>query len=82
MYVESSIPRVEGDKAILELSVAGNGQLSCLTFYYHMYGGTTGTLNVFSGNVLVFNETGKNGQYWIEARRNIYLQRTVSFNDN
>ena len=80
MYVESSIPRVEGDKAILELSVAGNGQLSCLTFYYHMYGGYTGALNVFSGNVLVFNETGNHGQYWIEARRNIYLQRTVSFN--
>ena len=80
MYIETSSPRVVGDNAKLELSVSGNGQLSCLKFYYHMYGDTMGTLNVYSGNSLVFRSSGNSGNYWIEAKRTINLDSTVSFN--
>ena len=80
MYIETSDPRVAGDKAILEFTVCGNGQLSCLTFYYHMYGDTMGTLTVFSGNMVVFNTSGNHGHTWVEAKRTIYLNKTVSFN--
>ncbi|KAL9987247.1 hypothetical protein ACROYT_G001522 [Oculina patagonica] len=79
MFIETSYPRVAGDNAKLELSVSGNGELSCLEFYYYMYGNTVGTLTVFSGNVTVFNETGNRGQDWMEAKRTISLNKTVIF---
>ncbi|XP_078351318.1 MAM and LDL-receptor class A domain-containing protein 1-like [Oculina patagonica] len=79
MYIETSSPRVTGDNAKLELSVSGSGELACLEFYYHMYGVTMGTLNVFSGNVTVFSVSGNHGGIWIMAKRNIYLNKTVTF---
>ena len=80
MYIETSSPRVEGDNAKLEISVSGNGELSCLKFYYHMYGNTMGTLNVFSGSAVVFNASGDHGNHWIKAERTIQLDSMVSFN--
>ena len=69
MYIETSSPRVAGDNAKLEISVSGKGELSCLEFYYHMYGDTMGTLNVFSGNTVVFNLSGNQGDYWIKWKK-------------
>ena len=80
MYIETSPPRVEGDNAKLELSVSGNGELSCLEFYYHMYGDTMGTLNVFSGGAIVFNVSGNHGNHWIKAEITIKWNGIVSFN--
>ncbi|XP_078352104.1 MAM and LDL-receptor class A domain-containing protein 2-like [Oculina patagonica] len=79
MYIETSWPRVAGDNAKLELAVSGNGELSCLEFYYHMYGDTMGTLTVFSGNVVVFNMSGNHGKSWIKAEITIHLNNTVTF---
>ena len=79
MYIETSSPRKRGDNAKLQLSVSRNEQQSCLKFYYHMYGGTVGTLTVFSGNVAVFNETGYKGWKWLEAERTISSNEMVSF---
>ena len=80
MYIETSSPRVAGDNAKLELSVSANGELSCLEFYYHMYGGTMGTLNVFSGGAIVFNVSGNHGNHWIKAEITIKWNGIVSFN--
>ena len=80
MYIETSSPRVYGDNAKLEISVPGNGELSCLEFYYHMYGDAMGTLNVFSENALVFHTSGNHGNRWNKAEATIYLHDTVSFN--
>ena len=80
MYIETSSPRVAGDNAKLEFSVPGTGELSCLEFYYHMYGSTIGTLNVFSGNVVVFSLSGSQGDYWTKVEKTIYLDNTVSYN--
>ena len=79
MYIETSIPRQQGDNAKLQVSVSGNGAAACLVFYYHMYGDTIGTLNVYSGYELVFNVSGNQGNYWILARETIYLRQSVSF---
>ncbi|KAL9953498.1 hypothetical protein ACROYT_G040921 [Oculina patagonica] len=79
MYIETSPPRVAGDNAKLELSVSGNGALSCLKFYYHMYGASIGTLNVYNGNAVVFNASGNHGNYWIKAEINIFLDSTITF---
>ena len=78
MYIETSSPRRQGDNAKLQVSVSGNGAAACLVFYYHMYGGTIGTLNVYSGNELVFSVSGNQGNYWIRARETIYLRHSVS----
>ena len=78
MYIEASSPRVIGDKAKLELSLCGNGDKACLTFYYHMYGYTMGTLKVFSGNKVVFSVSGNKGNYWQKAERTINLDKNVS----
>ena len=80
MYIEASSPRQTGDYAVLELSISEGGEIACLKFYYHMYGGSMGTLTVFSGNKVVFNASGNHGDYWRQAIRTIRLQNTVSFN--
>ena len=81
MYIEASSPRRAGDYADLELSsFVSPGEVACLKFFYHMYGGSMGTLSVFSGNEVVFNATGNHGDYWRRALKTIYLQNTVSFN--
>ena len=80
MYIETSWPRVAGDNAKLQFSVSGNGGLSCLEFYYHMYGDTVGTLTVFSGSGVVFNASGNHGNTWILANVTIHLDGIVSFN--
>ena len=82
MHIEASSPRVNGDKAKLELSLCGNGDEACLTFYYHMYGYTMGTLNVFSGKKVVFSASGNKGNYWQKAERTIYLDKVVSHKCN
>ena len=79
MYIETSSPRGQGDNAKLQVSVSGNGAAACLVFYYHMYGDTIGTLNVYSGYELVFNVSGNQGNYWIRARETIHLRHSVSF---
>lgn len=79
MYIETT-PRSYGDKAKLEFSVpsAQVGKVSCLTFYYHMYGDTINTLNVYNGNAWVFHKSGNQGNVWLEAKVSLTLQRNVS----
>ena len=48
MYIETSAPQKLGDKARLitpEYNVAAGG--SCLQFFYHMWGSSTGAFNVY-----------------------------------
>ena len=78
MYIEVT-PRRQGDNAKLQVSVPRNGAAGCLVFFYHMYGDAIGTLNVYSGNQLVFSVSGNQGNYWIQARKTIYLRHSVSF---
>ena len=77
MYIEATYQN-DGDNAKLKLYLNGNGEVSCLGFYYHMYGDTIGALNVYSENHLIFSSTGNHGNLWIKAERTVYLDTTVS----
>ena len=78
IYIETTA-RQQGDNAKIQVSVSGNGAAACLVFYYHMYGDTIGTLNVYSGNELVFHVSGNQGNSWIGASKTIHLRHSVSF---
>lgn len=66
MYIETSSPRKLGDNAIIEKTVT-IGSNQCLSFYYHMYGFHTGTLNVFVGGRKVFSKSKQQGNKWFKA---------------
>ena len=78
MYIEASYPRKPGEIAKLVVTVPNNGNQSCLSFYYHMYGASAGTLNVYSGNIKVFTATGNQGDNWLIMEMNLYLNGVVS----
>lgn len=73
MYIETSSPRQQGDKAILNsprLQFSGN---MCLQFYYHMYGSAIGTLNVIINGNNVFTASGNKGNMWRRAAIDLSL---------
>lgn len=80
MYIETSSPRQYGDNAKLDYSVSSSdiGKLSCLTFYYHMYGSTINTLTVFNGNTRVFTMSGNQGSEWFKTKVTMSLKNKVS----
>lgn len=48
MHIETSSPRLQGDKArLVSLEQTSSSSDRCVTFWYHMYGQDTGTLNVY-----------------------------------
>jgi len=78
MYIETSSPRKPGENAKLVVTVPSDGKEACLSFYYHMYGDTVGTLNVYSGNNKVFNASGNQSNSWKIVERNVRLEGVVS----
>ncbi|CAH1790069.1 unnamed protein product [Owenia fusiformis] len=73
MYIETSEPRKEGDRAnlvtpVLEIKDDNN----VLEFYYHMYGEDVGALNVYTlqdgKRSLVWFKRGEVGNQWNQAR--------------
>ena len=82
MYIEASYWSL-GDNAKLEFAVPSGlvTSYSCLIFYYHMYGSSMGTLNVFNGNVKIFTKSGNQGYYWKKVSRTLYLSDVVSMID-
>ena len=67
MYIETSSPRVSGDNAKIEKSGLQFTGSTCIRFFFHMYGATIGTLNVFIAGSNVFQMTGPQGNMWKEA---------------
>ena len=80
MYIETSFPRRNGENAKLEFSVSSSdiGKLSCLKFYYHMYGETINTLNVYNGNNKTFSQSGNQGDAWVKANITMILGNKAS----
>ncbi|XP_005376906.1 PREDICTED: MAM domain-containing glycosylphosphatidylinositol anchor protein 2 isoform X1 [Chinchilla lanigera] len=88
MYIETSRPRLEGEKARLlspVFSIAPKNPYGptntayCFSFFYHMYGQHIGALNVYlrlKGQTTIENplwsSSGNKGQRWNEAHVNIY----------
>ncbi|CAF1552804.1 unnamed protein product, partial [Adineta steineri] len=78
MYIETSAPQKTGDKARLispEYDVAAGG--SCLQFFYHMWGDSTGAFNVYlkvGANLEarpLWALSGDQGDFWRPARATI-----------
>lgn len=67
VYIETSSPRVSGDNAKLIKSGLSFRTKKCLSFYYHMYGDSMGTLNVFVGQRKIFTKSGDQGNQWKKA---------------
>ncbi|XP_046860028.1 uncharacterized protein LOC124453273 isoform X2 [Xenia sp. Carnegie-2017] len=68
IYIETSSPRVLGDKAWL-VSNYFNTTTKCFTFWYHMYGSTIGSLNIYQQYMggrlkLLWTLVGNRGNQW------------------
>ncbi|XP_078360420.1 MAM and LDL-receptor class A domain-containing protein 1-like isoform X2 [Oculina patagonica] len=70
-YIETSSPRVQGDNAKLVKNGLSFSTKKCLSFYYHMYGNTMGTLNVYVGQKKIFTKSGNQGNQWTLAKVDI-----------
>ena len=79
MYIKAA-DQLSGDNAKLQLAVPMDYRISssCLTFYYHMYGASVGTLNVINGNDTIFTKSGDQGDYWRQVKRTVNLSDAVS----
>lgn len=77
VYIETSSPRVRGDKARLISPQVTFTQPTCLQFYYHMYGAEVNTLNVYqmTGGVLpqvaIWTKSLNQGNRWIKGQTTI-----------
>ncbi|XP_035689640.1 uncharacterized protein LOC118424905 [Branchiostoma floridae] len=73
MYINTSSPRVEGDRALLYSPTVTTTCTMYLRFWYHMYGSAIETLNVYVRTdsslpaVPVFTRTGEQGNQWLSA---------------
>lgn len=75
IYIETSSPRRPGDNAIISLpnvNSAAKGPQCKIVFWYHMYGGSTGRLNVRLqklGGALttIWTKSGNQGNKWIQG---------------
>ncbi|XP_074654622.1 MAM domain-containing protein 2-like [Tubulanus polymorphus] len=64
VYMEASY-MPEGCIGTLENSLTIKDGWSCsMNFWYHMYGSTMGSLEVFLNDNKVFEESGDKGNYW------------------
>ncbi|XP_078360460.1 low choriolytic enzyme-like [Oculina patagonica] len=63
MYIEASSPRKQGDNAKISRMVTLSGK-SCLKFFYHMYGGSMGVLNVKLSDEVIFSKSGNLENQW------------------
>lgn len=76
IYIETSFPRINDDKALLMSHTIDGTLTQCLTFYYHMYGTDINTLNLYAavGNIFgtpIFTLTGSKGDMWHKASVNL-----------
>ena len=69
-YIEAT-GMSQGDNAKLVKGGFSFSSRKCLSFYYHMYGSTMGTLNVYVGQKKIFTKTGDQGNQWKQAMVNI-----------
>ncbi|XP_065183994.1 MAM and LDL-receptor class A domain-containing protein 1-like [Sycon ciliatum] len=72
MYIETSLPRTSGDKAQLMSPLYQEPSTTCsFTFWYHMYGASIGSLNVYivrrGINTRVFSQAGQIGNRWVSS---------------
>ena len=83
MYFETSLPTKKGAKVVMRSPTIETADDVCLTFKYHMYGATMGTLNVQIDDgtkVTVWSTSGNQGKTWLEAKIDISRPRPYHVN--
>ncbi|XP_078692083.1 enteropeptidase-like [Branchiostoma floridae x Branchiostoma belcheri] len=81
MYTEAS-SGITGSTASLTFPIIRSAGLHCLQWFYHMYGATMGTLNVYVSqpqypDVLVWTRSGNQGNQWLSASTSILINASV-----
>eukprot|EP00966_Prymnesium_polylepis_P147730 3412610-Prymnesium_polylepis.1 len=75
-FAETSSPRSQGDRFALAYDgslCASTGQIATVTFSYHMYGATTGTMRVLTAaGTPVWSASGNQGNTWHTGTASIY----------
>ena len=82
MYIEASSPRRQGDKARLVSKTYPATNNQCLSFWYHMYGISIGTLNVYASSFnnlgsIIWSLYGNQGNQWKKAQ--VTIQKSTQF---
>lgn len=77
IYIETSSPRRNNDKAILTLTGA-NSKSVCFSFYYHMYGTNINRLNIYNRGKVIWTMAGNQGNSWKKAEVSITGDYDVS----
>lgn len=79
MYIETSSPRRQGDKARLISPVYQPTTGRCMTFYYHMFGSSIGALNIY-----LRRNAALGGPVWFMAgnKGNVWNAGQVTLNSN
>ena len=72
MYIEASFPRQLGDDAVLSSPAFPFRGLTCVTFYYHMYGAAMGNLTMTVNGRTLFSKSGNQGNAWLKAQVNTF----------
>lgn len=72
-FIETSSPRKQGDKArLVSTQFNGTASKNCFTFWYHMYGSSIGSLNLYQvvGNTetLIWTLSGNKGRQWFNGQ--------------
>uniref|UniRef100_K1QWZ9 Metalloendopeptidase n=1 Tax=Magallana gigas TaxID=29159 RepID=K1QWZ9_MAGGI len=70
LFAEMSLPRVPGDKAILQTTVPLPAKAGCLSFAYNMFGRTVNKLSLYaegpgSGREVLWSKEGNQGSDWL-----------------
>ncbi|KAK7488814.1 hypothetical protein BaRGS_00019949, partial [Batillaria attramentaria] len=87
MYIETSSPRINGDKALLATPTLNwNSPSSCFTFWYSMTGSTVGALELLTAppdlhnNIRqVWAKSGSQGSGWHQARISVNTASPLKF---
>jgi hypothetical protein len=82
IYIETSVPRRVNDTARLTSQLITQNATMCLNFWYHMYGTSVRTLNVYlksagSLGTPVWSRTGTRSNQWYSA--SVDIQRSASY---
>ena len=76
LYIESSLPRKQGDNAVLqsqEIPIPQNSGKYCFVFWYFMHGATVGSLNISyqlqndNRKTQIWSKSGEQGRIWKQA---------------
>jgi len=77
MYIETSSPRRQGDKAILQSPALGLTGPGSMSFSYSMNGATCGKLAVFVDGTEVWSALGNKGTAWLSKTIQFYSPRSI-----